>query len=611
MGALDVAGVIGTWVAAIIAIVALVGIIGPILIWRASRTERHRALAAVSNDNNYDFISCGIHAGPGIWLLQRVKVPLLHTAPVTIDGSFVLNVDAVKESTSPATWVNLGNLIRAYGIVYARGDNLKIYQARTFLPVHKLWLLAIGLAGRYGERKDKGKFRSESRVVRTTTPRGARDSRLAFLPARESMRLGRDRGQSITPQLFGVTGSLAMISMRDETSHSCLEFTPASRSDIGQMLPETLSPKVIFMLASGFMPMAGDRFFSLAESSFESDDLSSSESEPVDVEREYSKYRSKPAHNDDFEYVPRHRIIEAYQLFPASEPDSNLSSMARQFKAENADVLVLGVVRRSTSLSSELQQYDGMTYVPADSSWIRVSSTDIARQAYIARADAQEMAHSLLDLKWHPESYMLGTFARSIGMHLLTRTASRFGRIAHRVRAGISKIGIGAREQTRLWGALEPALRKIEKGVGPPDRTTAAIFYKLDRILEELGQHGDRLIIDRMVGILMITNEEFQELFYQSLRHLQQATNSTIEVDTRAATISIPSAFGVLQTFTLDLDKVYPDQERGHDPLSVPYSAIVIAALKSCTRSQMLQDCFDAGPLIEFVQDCSDLVLVQ
>ncbi len=593
MGALDVAGVIGTWVAAFVAIVALVGIIGPILIWRASRTERHRALAAVSNDNNYDFISRGIHAGPDIWLLQRVKVPLLHTAPVTIDESFVLNVDAVKESTSPATWVSLGHLVRAYGVVYARGDNLRIYQARTFLPVHKLWLLAIGLAGRYGERKDKGKFRSERR---TAIP--ARAPRRAALSARESM--SRDRGQSITSQLFGVTGSLTMISMGNETSHSCLEFTPASRSDIGQMLPETLSPKDMFMLASGFMPSAGDRFFSLAESSYESDDLSSSESEPV--REKYHEHRSKRR--------PDYHHIEAYQLFPASERDSDMSSMARQFKAENENVLVLGVVKRSTSLSSKLQEYNEMTYVPADSSWVRVFSKDVARQAYIARADAQEMAHSLLDLKWHPESYMLGTFARSIGMHLLTSAASRFDRVTQRVREGISKIGIGAREQTRLQSALEPAMRKIEKGTGP-DRTTAAIFYKLDRILEELGQHGDRLIIDRMIGILMITNEEFQELFYQSLRHLQQVTNSTIEVDTRAATISIPSAFGVLQTFTLDLDRVYPDQNRGHDPLSVPYSAIVIAALKSCTRSQMLRDCFDAGPLIEFVQDSSDLVLVQ
>ena len=406
-----------------------------------------------------------------------------------------------------------------------------------------------------------------------------------------------------------------MISIGNEISNSCLEFTPASRSDIGQMLPETLSPKVIFMLALGFMPMAGARFFSLAESSFESDDSSSSESEPV-RHRSHNRRLKRLAYRDfEDNNVREHRInhyhrIEAYQLFPTSERDSDLSSMARQFKAENEDVLVLGVVKRSTSLSSELQEYDGITYVPADSSWIRVSSMDIARQAYIARADAQQMAHSLLELKWHPESYMLGTFARSIGMNLLTSAASRFVRIAQRVREGISKIGIGAREQTRLGNALEPAMRKIEKGVGA-DRTTAAIFYKLDRILEELGQHGDRLIIDRMIGILMITNEEFKELFYQSLRHLQQATNSTIEVDTRAATISIPSAFGVLQTFALDLDKVYPDQKRGHDPLSVPYSAIVIAALKSCTRSQMLRDCFDAGPLIEFVQDSSDLVLVQ
>ena len=61
MAALDTASVIGTWVAAFVAILALVGIIGPILIWRASTTERHLAIAAINDDYN-TFKSRGIHA---------------------------------------------------------------------------------------------------------------------------------------------------------------------------------------------------------------------------------------------------------------------------------------------------------------------------------------------------------------------------------------------------------------------------------------------------------------------------------------------------------------------------------------------------------------------
>jgi len=46
-------------------------------------------------------------------------------------------------------------------------------------------------------------------------------------------------------------------------------------------------------------------------------------------------------------------------------------------------------------------------------------------------------------------------------------------------------------------------------------------------------------MIDRVVGILTITNVHFQELFDQFLRHLQQATLSRIQIDTRVATISM------------------------------------------------------------------------
>ncbi len=153
-------------------------------------------------------------------------------------------------------------------------------------------------------------------------------------------------------------------------------------------------------------------------------------------------------------------------------------------------------------------------------------------------------------------------------------------------------------------------MRRLDRRM-PPDRKMATLCYKLDQVLDELGQKGERQIIDRMIGILIITNEEFRSLFYQSLRNVEQATLSTIQVDMRTATIMVPSAFGILQTFVLDLDDIYPDQTWSYDPVIVPYSAIVLAALKSCLRSQMLMDCFHADPLFQMAYKVKDVVLIQ
>ena len=267
-------------------------------------------------------------------------------------------------------------------------------------------------------------------------------------------------------------------------------------------------------------------------------------------------------------------------------------------------------MKYSSSLATELEEYKGFTYVPAEAEWIRLSSKEQHEDvAFIARADAQEMAHSLLQMLWHPESYLLASSSYALGMQLLTDSASRFTRVAERINQGIRSVGLGNAERTRLPEVLESAIRKAEKYTF--DRTSAASLYKLDQVLGELGQRDDKLIIDRMVGILMLTNEEFRELFYQSLRHLQETSLSVIQVDLRAATIKIPSVFGFTQTFTLDLDRIYPSQDRSHDTQSVAYSAVVLAALKGCLRSYMLTQCYDSGPLLTMVDQCSDVVLLE
>lgn len=514
MAALDIAGVIGTWVAAFIAIVALVGIIGPILIWRASRTERHKALAAAANTDN-EFITKGIHAGPNIWLLQRVKAPLLKTATVLIDSTFVLDPNAFKEVTVGTTWVSLGHLIKAYGVTYSRGDSLEILRDRAYLPVHKIWLLAIGLIGRYGERKDRGKFRSTKRVVRLSTPSAShRVGRTGLI--KDGLFIP-DRAQKI----HGVTGSFEAIYTPGD---GFPRFASASKEDLHQQLPDVLAPKTLFKMASGLMPLWDGRFFSLVESSFDNDSLdqfsSDSDANGLADMRAHRRnnrgvYISRPSKKRAPEYFRPHGPTNrrenllhdgprAHQLLPASDRDSGMTAMARCFAADQDEVLVLDPARDSHSLSVMLKEHNGRTYVPAESPWIRLPEIRVDDQysdaqeivhvsragemayyhapVYVNRADTQEMAYSLLEMEWHPENYSIESSKFSVGMRLLGWAGRSLSRVGDRIVDIISNIGLGALEQSKLAQSLEPALRRLEKS-GSPDRSISSILYNLDKTL--------------------------------------------------------------------------------------------------------------------------------
>ena len=636
MAALDIASVIGTWVAAFVAILALVGIIGPVLIWRASRTERHLAISTIDDDDNI-FRSRGIHAGPGIWLFQRMRAPILTIAPASFEQSISLSLDAVKEPISSTNWVQFGILLQAYGVRYGIGDRIEIRNKKTHLPVHKSWVLFLGLKGRYSKRTDLGRLRPSLRRV-VISPQGAPHSwgehhrrfrRLGFSSSDDDS----DDVEAVTLEpfgpLFGVTGKIEGRVTAGDENGPVLKFQLAPSTDLRKLEPDILPMKEIFLLSVGCLRLASGGYCSLFESEMAAGDESSdSDDQRVEIDHERRHERGVQNSRENpreltREERPRRRArgydagleayetgLEAYELILADEFDAAFVQKAKTFNADREQLKVLSRVKYSSPLSAELEAYKRRTYVPAETPWVRLSSEESRQEeTFIARADAQEMAHSLLQILWHPESYLLGFSRRAIGMRLLTSSASRFRRNAERICVGIDKIGLGNSEQTRLLGALRPAILKAEKAT--VDRSCTASMYRLDQVLGELGQRDDKLIINQMVGILMLTNEEFQELLYQSLRHLQETSLSVVQVDLRAGTIKIPSAFGFMQTFVLDLDRMYPSQARSHDTQSVPYSAVVLAALKGCLRSYMLRQCFNSGPLLRMVDQCSDVVLLE
>ena len=174
MTKLEVAGVVGTWTAAGLGLIALLGVIGPWLVWRAARTERHKAIVAVGIQNG-GFISKGVPLWPSFRFGQRVRAPKIYKPRKFRPHEWKsFDSERIKEiPDSEATWVSLAAFLRGYDVDIQKeqGDHLKISRGRTFLPVHKMYIYVFGLLGRYGEIKEK------RRTVSSASTRKWRSSR--------------------------------------------------------------------------------------------------------------------------------------------------------------------------------------------------------------------------------------------------------------------------------------------------------------------------------------------------------------------------------------------------------------------------------------------------
>ena len=614
MANLDVASLVGTWVAAIVALIALIGIIGPVLVWRASQTQRHQALARVGRNNN-GFLSRGIHAGPGIYLLVQVNAPHFKKAPF-LDHDFSIDTTKLKYADSPSSWVNFASLLYAYNIHSERGNNLVIEGATTLLPVHRLWILGLGLVGRYGLRKGSERARIERMVI--SEPRRHRS-----IPD-DGGAVIRDIRESV---LDGLTGSIRVLdrtAQSGETLGGVLIFEPRPIDEISNLCPDVLPLKCLFMLAVGCIPILGTgqsgQYFSLIRETEDSDDESNSDSE-ADYDsrvrvpellkiRKVYRESSPPSSNPD-----------TYHIIQDMDRDHGRSEIFRTFRAGDEDIFKLAKFRPKPNLLAELENYSFLTYVPSESQWIRTPPgsreeyshgwrTGSDNSEYILRADAQAMACSLLWLTWNPEGYLFPTKKFGLGARLLINVSHRLSPMMSRLVDGINSLEISDSERKPLIDGLSSLRRDLQKYRIQPTRKYWKRLVALDTELESLGQRDGHKIVELMIGVLMITNEEFQTLLYQSLRHLQGAASSTITVNLAAGTIIVPSAFGVLQTFYIDLDKIDPGGARNSEAFTVTYTTVILAATKACLRSTMLRNCFDASTLLRDVNSWHDIVYI-
>ncbi|KAL4786808.1 hypothetical protein BJX76DRAFT_354809 [Aspergillus varians] len=135
---LDLVGAIGTWAAILLALLALAGIIPAYILYRVSQTNQYEALSVI-DDRSHEYISKGYALLPGKGFFRSTMIPNLASPSLT-------------------SWVNFADILRAYGIDLPRDGKLKTSGTEALLPVHRSWILLLGLVDRYGRHKDSGLF---------------------------------------------------------------------------------------------------------------------------------------------------------------------------------------------------------------------------------------------------------------------------------------------------------------------------------------------------------------------------------------------------------------------------------------------------------------------
>ena len=206
-----------------------------------------------------------------------------------------------------------------------------------------------------------------------------------------------------------------------------LKFQLAALNDLGQLARDILTIKEIFLLSIGCIRLHSGKYCNLLENETATEGESLGGEEYIQIARHQrpSRRDRSPSLSDGPGRVraPGHSSresyptgLDAYELVLAKQTHGDFVDLARPFDAHREHFKVLSRVKNSDPLSEDNEEYRGMSNVPPETPWIRLSKERLADDIFIARADAQEMAHALLQMSWHPESYLLGSSRHVIGM---------------------------------------------------------------------------------------------------------------------------------------------------------------------------------------------------
>ncbi|KAG4441983.1 hypothetical protein IFR05_002551 [Cadophora sp. M221] len=518
MGATDLAGVIGTRVAAGLGIIALVGIIGPILVWRASRTDRHKALDALENTNT-DFISKGYKAGPNIRLDRIIKAPMLNTEPRQMIRNFVWNAASKRAAVESLSWVKLGLVLKAYGLDYHFAQ--------------------LGACGAYVNSLGRD---------RPLTP-GWMASRLKWARHRGGSTYGESLsdGQHNWNPLHGLAATLYMLSgssrrHRQGKEESFLNLHSIEETGDLPQYPIPLSH--LFWLAVGCIPTSQGRVFSLNNVA----DLAAAPQPETEVDYSGPVTPQSPLvggrgvhfdegesnDNDDpyryqygtseYQISPNNFITSTTPPTPSSHVDPYqsrgfylrktadhnpaLEGIAQVVNARFNDVYSINEIEATEDMTAEFKAIAGATYVPSESPYVRLTPGDPVHSRYsgswfLLRKDAQILAQAILSLPLYCEGYLLGS-QTSNARTMLCDAAEALPQLLGRMIQSKAALGLETADKENILSALQQMYMRTLKY--DKTRLNSRSIFNLDHALLACLHSNPK--VNLAIGVLVITNAD-------------------------------------------------------------------------------------------------------
>ncbi|OJJ46803.1 hypothetical protein ASPZODRAFT_16552 [Penicilliopsis zonata CBS 506.65] len=646
MGALDLAGVIGTWVATGLAFIALAGILTPFLIWRAAHTERNRAISAIG-PNSFGFVTRGIPLWPGIRLGHKVRAPNLHKTRKFVDEEWktfdAKRMPAFQEDIpeSSASWTQFGAFLLAYGVTMEKTADVVVSESVAMLPVSRAFLFAFALVGRISDDTDR------RRKIRTEGGARKWDRRGSSLINRSDIELGMLRvashlGKSPKETIHGLTGSLLFFkpyrSPGDTPSSSwSAVFVAESLLKPLEIEPDQLPLAAMALLSIGFLPFHQECFINFLEPLEETAGIDSDDdADSVEVGRGYRRRLSIPKQQDGghrrsqrtrrnsrgtrsrppvrpktwFQLERSRKPVVAYELLEIIVSEAEVLN----YFPVPADSKYLALYEMKLDNQSRSQLYDiaDQTYVPASAPWVRLSGGDSSADYFIRREDIQRIAASVLDLPWHPEGYLLPGISQDNGrgkvITLLCSLALRARPFVVRMKEGADMLDLNINEKKEFIEKTEFIIRKTASS--PTRHALLQLLFRFDVFVATL-EH-ENADVQQAIKILTLTNDEFANLVYHSARHLSSnASSLRVEYDTRSGILTIPGLFGTVQTFEIDVAVLKQSQLQlgSRGIISLKHSDVLKVALRAYLRSLVLSSCYDAEPLTSCFENVTSDVL--
>ena len=576
----NLAGVIGTWVAVSLALIALFGVVTPILLMRRARSERHIALSSI-DDETKEYVNPGIKIPFLPAIARTIHVPNFQAPPQLASPILGRDDKSLDEKRSVTAWIMFARTLKAYDITQDPTGKLRIHRFQSWLPVHRLWILIVGLLGRYGHRSDRG--------------------RLINAPA--SGRIDQRDLESFDPTaLYGITGVLryrdSEYSRDVEQGFGQIYFSSHDIETRGSLEPDSVPLDVLFWLCMACVPLPDGRVF--------------------DVSREPHEhnYKSAPEHRRQLTTLPRYRF----------QPIKNLSPSSRVLSWAQT---LLGGLPELWSLTPE--ERAGTESVSGDSDgegisspWIKTESLDVERYfrepSLLWRTDVQCLALGILKMAWSPRGCLFDVCRGDFYRVLLCSASSSL-----RVLLGASRdvCGTSTVDRTELIDSVDgllplfPSLlsRITSRALRDASPLGRSIFSRArHEALYDFEQALDRAYtpgVDSMaIGVIFITSHIFRSFALDTLKRETDIHSNILTVDPsfKYLTIIEPGEYKDVR-FALDFDAVF-NARLLPDTVSFTLEKVLFAALRACVRSVVFRDALDSTDLLEFVGRIGNIVHV-